>query len=110
MTKVDVNDLMSIVKLLDENFLSDDLLEKIGRLNIERTEDQRILVREAIIPELLGMNEVSKNYLKGVLDNCLGQKLDYRTVFDRISSPFEFSEIDLDDFIAVVAEEVGKLE
>lgn len=106
MTKINPDNIISLIKFLDENFLDDNQYEETRMLNINDPEDQRVIIRKIIVPGFLSMNKITQDHLKSVVSEFLYVDKEYQSIFDSISTPFDFSEVNFKDFVKIIREEI----
>ncbi len=107
-SNVNVNDIASLLKFLDEDFLDDEVYMDVCNLNLHDRDDLRELVKKVIVPGFLEMNDATQSYLRLVLLECMKREFDVGLVSERISSFFDFEDINFKLFIALINEEIEK--
>lgn len=106
MSKADVNDLVSILKFLDENFLSEEQFNEICYLNLNDVESQKLIARKVLVPGFNEMDHKTQEHLINSLREIIDRSMDCSSVFERINTPFDFSGINQADFVEVVYEAI----
>ncbi|MEJ2612280.1 MAG: hypothetical protein P8179_19995 [Candidatus Thiodiazotropha sp.] len=106
MSKVDVNDLVGILKFLDENFLSEEQFSEICNLNVDEMESQKLIAQKVLVPGFNEMNHQTQEHLISSLREIIDRGMDCSLVFERVNTPFDFSSINHVGFVEIVYEEI----
>jgi hypothetical protein len=106
MSKVDANDLISIFKFLDENFLSEVQFPEICNLNVDNAEGHGLIAQKVLVPGFNEMNHQTQEHLINSLREIIDKGIDCTSVLGRVNTPFDFSSINCLDFIEIIYEEV----
>ncbi|WP_019418923.1 hypothetical protein [Paenibacillus sp. OSY-SE] len=84
--------IVTLLKYLDMDFMSDEQYDNICDLNINDQEHQLQVIRAVIVPGYNELNERDQQSMKKVLEMCLQERVSLNGIFVSISMPFE-SEI-----------------
>ncbi|OBY76883.1 hypothetical protein BBG47_24575 [Paenibacillus sp. KS1] len=99
--------IVSLLKFLDYDFLTDEQFDKICDLDINNQEEQLQVIRTVLVPEYYGLNEKGQQSMKKVLEMCLEEKnpnLD--RVFVSITMPFKSEIVDWKAFFKNIYKEL----
>ncbi|MDX1694301.1 MAG: hypothetical protein R3208_11105 [Ketobacteraceae bacterium] len=106
MSKVDVNDLVSILKFLDESFLREEQFSEICDLNANDVDDQRKIVQRVLVPGFNEMNYQTQEHLLNSVREIIDKRMDCSSVFERVNAPFDFFNINHLAFVEVIYDEI----
>ncbi|WP_374017316.1 hypothetical protein ABU162_24610 [Paenibacillus thiaminolyticus] len=101
------DDIVCLLKFLDNNFLTDEQFDKICDLDINNKEEQLQVIRTVLVPEYYGLNEKDQRSMKKALEMCLEEKKpNLDRVFFSITMPFESDIVDWKAFFENIYKEL----
>jgi hypothetical protein len=110
MAKAKIEMLISILKYIDIDYMSEEECNSIYFLDVNNTEQQKQIIRTIIVPGFKELNNTSQERLKEVLKLCLQDMESVNVIFERVSMPFENDIEDKKAFLENIYEELfGKL-
>ncbi|MGG3837472.1 hypothetical protein ABEV00_10590 [Paenibacillus thiaminolyticus] len=92
MSNLKPDSIVTLLKFLDMDFITDEQYDKICDLDINNQEEQLQVIRAVIVPGYYTLNEKDQRSTKKVLEMCLEEKKPLNGIFVSISMPFD-SEI-----------------
>ena len=101
--------IITILKYLDNDFISDEQYEIICNLDINNQEQQNQIIRTTLLPNFREFNEITQHSIKKLMEECLQDKeatLYLDKLFISISMPFESEITDKRAFLQNVFEEL----
>lgn len=85
-----LHDLVTLVKVFDVNYITDEDVKKLGGLNANHQQGVREAVRLLLLPEFLGYTEVAQARLLNSLKNAVADpREDFGELFDRVEFAFD---------------------
>jgi hypothetical protein len=109
MSNKKLNGLVTLLKYLDNDFISDEQYEIVGSLDINTLEQQNKIIRTLLIPGFEEFNKITQESIKKLLEDCLQDpksSKDLDIIFSSISMPFENDIQDKRAFIENVYKEL----
>lgn len=89
MSNLNHESIVTLLKYLDVDFLTEEQYEEICDLDINDKEQQLKVIKTVIVPGYKGLNEKDQQDMKKVLQMCLEDNISFTGVFVSISLPFE---------------------
>lgn len=87
--------LIAWLQYLDVEYVNDDLSEQLSKLNINDPTDQEAIIKMAILPEFITLNETSKKSMRLVLQEIDDYPESVASkVVERVGMPFTESLVD----------------
>lgn len=106
MEKIYENQIISILKFLDVDLMDDEKYLEVCDLDINNSDEQDLIIDKIFIPEFYNMNSKDKEYIVNAFNFLLVNNHDCSSVFERISSPFDLSNIDQQEFLRKIYEKI----
>lgn len=101
--KQEIFDLLSLIKVFDANYVSDEDCLKLHGLDVNHTEDVITAVKALLLPELNTYSQVAQQRLITLLHaTILDPSEDLITLFDGIELAFDDEIIDKRTFISAL--------
>ncbi|USA45808.1 hypothetical protein NDN11_13970 [Acinetobacter sp. C26M] len=101
--KQEILDLLSLLKVFDANYVSDEDCLKLHGLDVNKPEDVITAVKVLLLPEFHTYSQVSQQRLITLLHaTILDSSEDFITLFDRIELAFDNEIIDKRTFISAL--------
>ncbi|MDM5281755.1 hypothetical protein QUF95_30935 [Paenibacillus silvae] len=107
MSNLKPESIVTLLKYLDIDFLTEDQYEEICDLNINDEEQQLKVIKAVIVPGFNSLNDREQQSMMKVLNMCLGDNISFTGVFVSISLPFENEIIDKKNFFRNILKEIS---
>jgi hypothetical protein len=98
--------LHSLLKYLDDLFLTDEIFWEIEKLNIENLEDQKIIIDKMIVPNFQEMDKDTQHRFLSYLDEINRENIDCSRAFDNIDCYFDLNSFDKQGFVRLLESEL----
>ncbi|ENW92986.1 hypothetical protein [Acinetobacter dispersus] len=101
--KQDIFDLLSLLKVFDANYVSDEDCLKLNGLNVNQPDDVITAVRSLLLPEFNTYPQGSQQRLIALLRSTIFESSeDFSALFDRIELAFDNEVVDKRAFMSAL--------